>query len=279
MSFVTTASGLIYSGKKLVLNNLPTILTGVGVAGIGLTAFLAGRGSLKAEHLLEEKYGTTEDLGFVQKVKDTYVCYLPALGVGLASAACIIGAHKMDMAEIAKITAVATTAEKALVENREKVEEVFGEKGLRKVDEAINEAHASKYVTTDFKDVYDTGAGHVLCCEGYLTGRLFYADPPYIHRTVNKFNELLLDLHERRVDGHIYNVQPGECVNKFFMMLWPDLNPDRLPEIGNEIGFNMGVTGLVQIVCDSGLIEGTDTPYLIFTFKNPPISGYDDYDV
>ena len=276
-------SSIVKSGKKLVLDNLPTILTGVGVAGIGLTAFLTGRASLKAEQLLKEKYGDDHsDIGFIQKVKDTYVCFLPPLGAGVATAACFIGAHKMDMAEIAKITAVATTAEKTLIENREKVEEIFGEKGLRKVDASLNESNAVHYVTaTNTGDIYDTGTGKTLCCEGFWTGRLFYASPEYIHRAVNKYNELLLDVYGDNgssLTSRLRNVQGGEPISKFLEILWPNLDVSLIPDNSRMEGYNADKTGLLEIVTDSGLIEGTDTPYLIFRPKNMPILDYDEYD-
>jgi len=251
-------------GKSLVVNNLPTILTGIGIAGVGLTAFLAGKGTLEADKYLRENFEDYYEMTPKEKFAETYKYYIPAAAVGGLTAACIIGSNICSVKQIAKVTAVATTTEKALIENREKIKELFGDKGLRKIDEKINEDHAARYFER-LDNVYETGHGNVLCCEGYLTGIRFRANPEWVHKCVNDFNAEL-------------NAGIPRSMNDFIELLIPNIDIQTLPSHGDEIGFNTGINGrLMEIVVDSGLLPDTHEPYLIFTQRNTPMLDYDRY--
>ena len=252
-------------GKKIFVDNLPTILTGVGVVGIGVTAFLAGKGALAADKYLNENVENPEELDVKDKLYATYKCYIPAVVAGIGTAACVIGANRFSVKQLAAAATFATTTEKLLIENREKVEELFGEKGLRKLDEKLNEDHAARYFSS-MDNVYETGHGSILCCEGYLTGTKFRATPEWIYKTVNIFNAAL-------------NAGEELCFNDFIEMLIPTIDINMLPECGNNMVFNPAINGkLMEIVVDSGLLPDTHEPYLIFTQRNIPIdNSYRDY--
>ena len=257
---------LLKAGKLMVSNNLPNILKGIAIAGVGTTAILAGKGALEADKYLRE----TEDpedlecMTLKDKFKKTYKFYIPAFATGTMTVACMLGSDHMRVKKIATITTVATTAEKALIDNRNKIEELFGEKGLRKLDEKLNEEHAATYFN-NLDDVYETGHGHVLCCEGYLTGKKFRANPEWVYKCVNDFNAEL-------------NAGAALSFNNFLEMLIPSIDFRSLPSHGEELGFNLEINGrLMELSVDSGVLPDTKEPYLIFTQKYPPISNYRDY--
>ena len=258
--------GILKTGKSLVVHNLPTILTGIGIAGVGVTAFFAGKGALEADRYLRETHEESEleSMSLKDKLKETYPFYIPAVATGVATVGCIAGANHLNLRKIATATTIATTTEKALIENREKIKELFGDKGLRKVDEKINEDHAAKYFKS-LDNVYETGHGSVLCCEGYLTGLKFRANPEWVHKCVNDFNAEL----------NSGNPQP---FNSLIELLIPDIDYRSLPTLGDELWFNLGINGqLMEISVDSGLLPDTNEPYLIFTQKNPPLLHGDQY--
>ena len=258
--------GILKTGKSLVVHNLPTILTGIGISGVGVTAFFAGKGALEADRYLRETHEESEleSMSLKDKLKETYPFYIPAVVTGAATVGCIAGANHLNLRKIATATTIATTTEKALIENREKIKELFGEKGLRKVDEKINEDHAAEYFKS-LDNVYETGHGSVLCCEGYLTGLRFRANPEWVHKCVNDYNAEL-------------NAGTPRSMNDFLELLIPNIDINTLPSHGDEIGFNTSINGqLMEIVVDSGLLPDTHEPYLIFTQRNTPISNYDQY--
>lgn len=259
------------SGWNLVGKNLPAILTGVGVAGVVATAFLAGKGALEADKKLKEYEEEMENAGRLdlavdkkERFKVVYKYYIPATIAGVVAAGAIIGANRVSAKQLAAIATVAKTTEKALIENREKVKELFGDKGLRKVDEKINEAHADRYFSnTD--NVYETGHGKILCCDGFLTGTLFHASPEWIHKCVNDFNARLLE------GEHL-------CYNDFIMTLIPSFDEDLLPDAGYKFSYNIDIRKrMLEIVEDSGLIGDTREPYFIFNLREMPLLDHQAY--
>jgi len=253
-------------GKQLVVNNLPTILTGLGIVGVGATAFFAGQGALKAERYLNENVETPKgcELSFKEKAKLTYRFYIPAALTGAATIGCIIGANRVSVAQLATMTTVATATEKALVDHRNTIEEVFGEKGLKKVDEKLNQQAVARYFGT-VGDVYETGHGSVLCCEGQFTGIKFRANPEWVHKCVNDYNAEL-------------NAGHPQSMNDFLMLLIPNIDTATLPTDLDVKGFNLEINGrLMELEEDSGLLETTHEPYLIFRQRNYPLTNYMDF--
>ena len=253
-----------HNGWNLCKRNAPTILTGIGLGGLVVTAFFAGRGSLEADRVLQELEAENGPLEFKDKVKATYKYYLPAIGTGIIAAVAIIGANRFSTKQIAAITTAAKITEQSLVDNREAIEKVFGEKGLRKVDEAVNEERAVRYFANT-TTVHDTGKGTVLCCEGFLTGMLFRASREWVRKTVNEFN-LRLIAGERLSD------------NEFIMMLIPDVDLNVLPDSGDMFGYNLDIKRqMLEIVEDSFLTQDSREPGYIFKLAEMPLMNYDLY--
>lgn len=251
-------------GRKLFVQNLPTILTGVGIVGVGATAFFAGRGALTAERYLNDAVDNPKDLTLQDKARLTYKFYIPAVAAGAATIGCIVGANRISVAQLATVTTVATATEKALVEHRETVKEVFGEKGLKKIDEKLNENAVARYFGT-VGDVYETGHGSVLCCEGQFTGIKFRANPEWVHKCVNDYNAEL-------------NAGNPQSMNDFIRLLIPNVDISSLPTDLDNKGFNLEINGkLMEIEEQSGLLETTHEPYLIFRQRNYPLTDYLDY--
>lgn len=250
---------------EFVSNNKVAILTGFGVAGVVGTAFLAGKATLEADRKLAElKQKEARELTQKEIVKATYKYYIPVVAAGLGTIASILYAHHVNAKEIAAVWTVAKTAETALMENREGIRKVFGDKGLRKLDEELNNNHAAQYFS-NVNSVYDTGHGNVLCCEGFLTGTLFRANREWIRKCVNDFNARLID------GEHL-------CYNDFIQMLIPNIDIEILPNAGYVFGYNLDVRRrMLEIVEDTFMINEPSDPGYIFNLRELPLLNYKEY--
>lgn len=190
--------------KFLVNDNSTTILTGVGVTGTVVTAYLTGRASFKAAQILDEELKTREalygantnefkqkELTLVQKVRYTWRLYLPAAAVGTTTITSIIVANKVASKKIAALTIASGISERALQEYKTKVVEKLGERQDQKVRDEI----AQDRVTNNppgSREVILAGTGEVLCYDMH-TGRYFQSTIEEIKRAENQTNHELLN--------------------------------------------------------------------------------------
>lgn len=255
----------LHNGLVIAKNNMPTILTGVAIGGLCATAFFSGRGSIEAEKKLKELKATSvEPLTRMEKFKATYKYYIPAAFTGMITAISIIGANRLSLKQLAAMTTAAQIAERGITEHREAIESVFGEKGLRQIDEKVNEEHAARYFANT-SQVHNTGKGQVLCCEGFLTGMLFYASREWVRKCVNEFNARLI------AGEHL-------SYNEFITMLIPDVDTAVLPASGWIFGYNLDVKRrLLEIVEDSFLTYDSKEPGYIFKLADIPLLNYSEY--
>ena len=148
--------------------HLPEILSGVSIGLIAVTGIFAGKGALEANKRIAEYEARVEsvDISVQEKVRISAPCYVPAIIAGLGAAVCIIFANKISFTQLAAATTATAAAEKALMENRAAIKEMFNKKGLQKVDQYINESHAKEYLSANTQ-IYETSHGNTLCCEGF----------------------------------------------------------------------------------------------------------------
>ncbi len=175
----------------------PTILIGLGIAGIATTVILAVRATPKALYLLEEEEARRyadeskrEPLTKLDIVKLTWKCYVPAALVGVGTAACFIGAHSINLRRNAVLAGLYTVSETALREYQEKVIEVIGQNKENKIREAIiddklKENPASK------NEIFVTGKGKVLFYDSW-SGRYFESEMETVRKIQNDLNQRLL---------------------------------------------------------------------------------------
>ena len=251
--------------KSAINNNLPEILIAVEIIGVGVVGYFSARGALEANKRLAEYEAVvgTVDIPVKDKVRISAPCYVPAICAGLGTTLCFLYGHKVNAAKLGTALAATATAERALAENREAVQELFKKKGLQKVDTYVNEKHVNEYLNST-RPVYETGHGTTLCCETFLTGMKFHASPEWLYKCVNDFNEWI-------------NNGEDPCMNDFLSLLIPLLDPSELPAVGENLRMridpNTNRIGLMKIQLDSALTE-TGEPYLMFTQQNPMETRY-----
>lgn len=181
---------------KIVINeNSTTVLTGVGVAGVITTAYLAGRSSFKAAEIirqteeLHDAHDINEPLTTVDKIRVTWKAYIPPTLVCVGTIAAIIAANRLASRKIAALVVASGISERALKEYKERVVEKFGEHEDRKIHEEIAENRvANEFVN---REVVVLG-GEVLCFD-MLTGRYFNSSHEAIMRAENHINRELVN--------------------------------------------------------------------------------------
>jgi hypothetical protein len=203
----TIQTGAKTIGRSLALES-PTILTGIGVAGLFTTTLLAVKATPKAMRLLDEERAnklsawvnqTGEDktsypdnpiLSKVDIVKITWRCYVPAALVGLATVGAIIGSNSINLRRNAALASIYSLTEATLREYQDKVVEQIGKNKEEKVRDAIAQDRLERHPIND-KEVILTGKGETLFFDS-LTSRYFKSDMETIRKIVNDFNYRLM---------------------------------------------------------------------------------------
>lgn len=238
------------------------ILTGLTATGVVLTAFETHKATLRAEEYLRVNgYDKANpDTQRVLKLNAAKHYIVPAaIGLGTISAA--VGANYINHRQIAGLAAACSVAETALNENREKLQELLGDKTLQKFDEEVAKEKAQTILKND-DEILDTGRGHTLVVDTYFTGRKLWASPEYVRRCVNEYNERVNN------DNYCSSYELAE-------ILFRDvLRGAIIPEQNYDHGYNVHINGLLRMGFTSGIDEVTGEPYLAISPINKPIANY-----
>ena len=239
--------------SKRVLGTLskhaPEILTGLGVAGVVVTAVLTAKATLKVDEVLKE-----ENLTPKEKVKEVWKDYIPPVVSAVATGACIIAGNRIQAKRTAAFAFAAESATLALASYKNKVAEVLGEKAEEKVADAVMKQKIDDHPVMNIES---TGKGTQRFYDD-ISGRYFIHDPDTVRHTVNKLNQRLL------TEMYI-------TVNELYYEL--NLPPIKL---GDQLGWNIE-NGLIELrnankfrafECDDG------TPAFIMEFVNDPTANY-----
>lgn len=237
---------------RSVKKHSPTILTGIGIAGMITTTILAVQSTPKALRLLEEKkadISETEKLPPIEVVKAAWKVYAPAVLTGILSTVCLIGANSVNQRRGAALAAAYSLSESALKEYREKVVETIG----KKKEQAIRDDIAKDRVTANpVREVVVTDRGSTLCYDS-LSGRYFKSDIETLRRTVN-------DLNRRMRDEMFISLNDFYCAVDN-----PDLSPTKL---GDSLGWNID-KGYIDLGFSSQL-TADGTPCLVLDYTVVP---------
>ena len=124
---------------KLCKENGATILTGLGVAGVVSTAVMTAKATPKALDILADKqeykqehYG--EPLTRFEKLLAIIPPYLPAILMGTATTACMLGANQLNKVRQTELLAAYACLDASYKEYRNKVKDIFGEETARRVN-------------------------------------------------------------------------------------------------------------------------------------------------
>lgn len=124
-------------------------LTSAGSIGVFGTAFLTAKATIKAQAIIkeaEEEKG--EALTTSEVIKLAAPSYIPAVSVGLATVACIIGCSVMNGRYQAQLLGAYTLLDKSYREYRGKVNDLYGENADDEVTEELAKEHYEEDVIT-----------------------------------------------------------------------------------------------------------------------------------
>lgn len=206
----------------ILTKNSPTILTGIGVAGLVATTVLAVKATPKALEILQDEIDTRERVRFPiealtpqEVVKLTWKCYLPAAAMGLITVGCIIGANSINLRRNAALVSVYSLSEAALKEYQAKVVETIGQNKERKIKDDIAKDKIAKNPVSD-NEIVITNLGDTLCYDA-LSGRYFKSDIEKIRQVFNKLSrdlmtEMFIDLNTIYSELGLKGTKLGETI-------------------------------------------------------------------
>lgn len=179
------------------IRNQPEILTGLGMAGVVLTAYQAYKAGPVIDKIMKEQ--KTE----MALVKDTdtkvkrevtletskrvAIAIAPTILSGGVTMGCILGANRASSRRIAALSAAYSISETALKDLNEKLEASLGEKKVQKIKEEMSGEKLKKREPIDSNQVIVTGNGDVLCMDLY-TGTPFYSNAEKIKQAINELS-------------------------------------------------------------------------------------------
>ena len=243
-------STLIDDTHKWAVQHNTEILTGVGISGMIFMSVLVGEATVKAVHAVEaEKEKQQVDrLAASDIAKLVWKYYIPAVITGATSAACLVGASKINLKRNAALATAYTLSETALREYQDKVVETIGEKKEQTVRDAIAQDHIERNPVST-AEVVVTDRGNTLCYDMWA-GRYFRSDIDKIRKAVNELNRIMLS------DMYI-------SLNDFYYEI--GLPPTKM---GDELGWNVD-RGLIDIYFSAHLSEDEE-PCLAMNFRVRP---------
>lgn len=178
--------------ETLITRNSPVILTGIGVAGVVTTAYLAGTASFKAAEVIredEDKHARLLDTK--ERFELVWKLYIPAVTTATITCAAVVGANRIGTRRAAAIAAAYQISERAFDEYKDKMVEKLGEGPERAArDEIAQERQDKNPVQTS--EVIITGTGEVVCYDS-ITGRHFKSDMERLRKAQNDLNEKLIN--------------------------------------------------------------------------------------
>lgn len=260
-------SGIVKAIETAIRKHSPEICIGIGIAGIGATAYATHKATKEAMAILDDAASETEEYRFIQprieqlpeaftlkeKVQLTWKCYIPPVVMGVTSAMCIIGGTNINSRRSAALATAYSISETALKEYKDKVVETIGEKKERDICDAIAKDRVEKDPVEN-KSVIITGKGNTRCYDA-LSGQYFDSDIDTIKRAVNEMNRRLL------MDGYI-------SLNDFYDELGLELT-----KIGYDLGWHID-KGLIDVAFSSQ-ISKDGVPCIVIDYTVAPMYDYD----
>lgn len=248
---------LLTKTMGFVQEHSPEILISTGVVGMATSTVLAVRATPKALQLMEDKKA---DLGVTyltrkEIVETTWKQYIPSVGIGAISAACIVLGTTKNIQRNAALATVYALSENTLKEYQRKTREIVGEEKAKEIDREVAKARVRDTTRTvvevrDSEYIHTTGNGDTLIYDS-LSGRYFRSSVNAVERAVNFVNKNMLDDYTA-------------SLNDFY-------NELDIPTIGagNLIGWKSDKETLE--ICFDSDVDKNGNPFLILNYYNRPV--------
>jgi xanthosine utilization system XapX-like protein len=251
-----TLRSVIKLSQRFIIDNSPTILSGVAVTGTLMTAYLTGRATFRAADVLAVEATRVADFepavrpsfNNKDKAKLVWKCYIPPALVVVGTVGCIVGANHINAKRMAALAAAYKLSEKQIAQYKDKVKEIIGEKQEREVRTAVAQDAVNTNPPGD--RIFQAYGGETLCLDKW-TGRYFRSDMQTIRSAENDLIKVLFRGTDRAV-----------TLGDFYSNIGLPI-----PRCAEEVGWN----------ADSGIEFGFDTvmtpdgvPCLVVDFNIEP---------
>lgn len=229
----------------------PEILTAIGVAGMAVSVVFAVTATPKAIKLIEKEKEEAEKEYLTKKevAKTIWKCYIPAAVTFAASAACIVGASKINFERNAALATAYTLSETAMMEYKKKVIE---EVGTEKETDIQTKATSEKIEGTPsvVNQMFVSGGSDVRCYDE-LSNSYFFTTVDKLDKAVNELNRRMRDENYISLNDFYYEV---------------GVEPNGL---GDMLGWNID-DGYIKLQYTAHL-DKSGNPCLAFTHITRPI--------
>lgn len=234
---------------KFIKKNSSEILLGLGITGFITAGIMTVPATLKAKDHVDQKEDELDrELTKKEIIKVSVPYYIPPVGIAIASTACVIGSHSIDMRRNAALATAYSITKTSLEEWQNKTEEIVGPEKTEEIREKIDEDTLSKNPVGD--DVILTNGGNHLCFDTY-TGRYFRSDANAIKHAENIINRVMID-------------EMSVSLNTFYEEL--GLPPVRM---GDDLGWSMEDQRYVEAHISSKVSDKGE-PCLVISFPIVP---------
>jgi Family of unknown function (DUF6353) len=185
-----------HRAQRIVSNNSPAILTAIAVTGTITTAVLTGKATFKYTKLLAEEGYYDPDYTFERSTKEhvekAWKLYLPSIGAGVLTIACVILSSRIATKRTAALAATLAIAEKGFDEYRAKILQKIGGTKEQAARDEIAQDRVKNNPPTSANTTIVVGGKDVLCFDKY-TGRYFNSDIETLKQAQNRLNHQVLN--------------------------------------------------------------------------------------
>lgn len=117
--------------NNIIKKNSSTILTIIGSVGVGITAIMSARDTVKAIRSINYERGFHYDRELETKeiIKIAAPCYIPTVITGLSTILCVCGANKLNKDVQKSLAGAYMLLDRSYKEYRGSVKEVYGKDG------------------------------------------------------------------------------------------------------------------------------------------------------
>lgn len=256
---MTTLADLARRAAKLAIDNSPAILTTLGAAGVVSTAYFAGRASFEASDIIRIKEADDDERGvsmgtpqevMKDRIQLVWKLYIPAVTMGAATIACVIGANRISAGRAAGMATAYTILEKNFSDQKARIIEKLGERKAQTIDDEIMQDRVMESHHSGV-EIYGAEIGEL--CYDKFSDRYFRSTVEGIRGIQNEFNHGLLH------DGYM-------SLAEFYRML--DM---PAPAYAESIGWNADQLMEVKI---STVLTPDQKACLAIDFREEPKPDY-----
>lgn len=245
---------MVRNARKIVSDNSPVILTGVGIVGVIATGVLSAKAGYSAGYKmsnsdLENGYPTERKVRAKQVARMTWKLYLPSAVTGVGTIASIAAANKIGTNRAAALAAAYTITDKAFTEYKSKVVETIGEKK----EQAVRDEIMKDRVKNDERPSLIVAENADVICYDAYTDRYFKSTMEKLKKAQNDTNYEIL--HNMYVSLSEFYARVGLEKTAF----------------SDEVGWTSD--HLLELHFTSCMTPD-DKPALAFTFHAAPIRGF-----